>query len=358
MTDMKKIISLFLSIVLAAGTLTGCHTAASPQKDGQKLRIVTTIFPEYDWVREILGDQIDHVELMMLQDDGVDLHSFQPTADDMVAISGCDLFLYTGGESDFWVEDALAAADHSDPVVINLMEVLGDGVKTEEVMEGMQESEHHHHGEEDHNENAHEHHDEHGHGHEDHEDSNCPPEFTPPHKDEHIWLSLKYAAVLCGTIADALGAIDPDHKDTYGENAAVYLQKLTELDQKYQDAVDASSNRTLLFADRFPFRYLVDDYGLSYYAAFSGCSAETEASFETVAFLAGKVDELSLPCVLTIEGAAHDIARTVVSNTKMKNQKILVLNSIQSVTADDAAAGTTYLSIMEQNLETLKIALG
>lgn len=217
---------------------------------------------------------------------------------------------------------------------MNLMDVLGDGVKEEEMVEGMQESGEEHDHDEEHEEDAH------------------------AHSDEHIWLSLKHAAVLCDAIAGALGTIDPDRADIYAENAAAYIQKLNQLDGQYQAVVDAASTRTLLFADRFPFRYLADDYGLDYYAAFSGCSAETEASFETVAFLAGKVDELSLPCVLTIEGAAHDIARTVVKNTSAKNQEILVLDSMQSVTAADVQAGAAYLAIMEQNLKTLKTALG
>ena len=171
-------------------------------------------------------------------------------------------------------------------------------------------------------------------------------------------MSLKHATLLCDAIADTLGTIDPEHRDAYAENAAAYIGELTDLDGQYQAAVDAASTHTLLFADRFPFRYLADDYGLTYYAAFSGCSAETEASFETVAFLAGKVDELSLPCVLTIEGATHQIAQTVVGNTSTKNQEILVLDSMQSVTAADVEEGVTYLGIMEQNLGTLKTALG
>lgn len=344
---MNRIISILLSLVIAAGFLTGCHPAAAPENDGKKLRIVTTIFPEYDWIRQILGDQADHVELTMLLDNGVDLHSFQPTADDMVTISGCDLFIYTGGESDAWVEDALSHATNPDLVAVNLMDLLGDQVKAEETVEGMQETAHLHSHED-------EPHDEHTDEHDEHEHSE---ECTHAHNDEHIWLSLKHAVILCNAIADTLGQIDPDHRDAYAENASAYIQKLTELDGQYQAVVDSASNHTLLFADRFPFRYLMDDYGLSYYAAFSGCSAETEASFETVAFLAEKVDALSLPCVLTTETATHNIARTVVDNTTAKNQQILVLNSMQSVTADDVAAGASYLSIMEQNLEALKAAL-
>ena len=174
-------------------------------------------------------------------------------------------------------------------------------------------------------------------------------------KDEHIWLSLKNAQVLCVTLADALCAIDPDNKNTYIANAAAYRDKLAALDADYKAAVDGATHKTVLFGDRFPFRYLVDDYGLRYYAAFAGCSAETEASFETVSFLAKKVDELGLPCVLTIEGAQHRIAETIVQNTAGKNQKVLTMDS---TTSKDVANGATYLSVMEKNLSVLKEALG
>ena len=176
-------------------------------------------------------------------------------------------------------------------------------------------------------------------------------------KDEHVWLSLKNAQTLCVTLADALCAIDPDNKNTYIANAAAYRDKLAALDADYKAAVDGATHKTVLFGDRFPFRYLVDDYGLSYYAAFAGCSAETEASFGTISFLAGKVDELRLPCVLTIEGAQHKVAETIVQNTAEKNQSILTLDSMQSTTSTDVANGTTYLSVMESNLDVLKQAL-
>lgn len=338
---MKKTICAVLSLALTAGIFTGCKPSSAPEGDRSKLKVVTTIFPEYDWVREILGDQADHVELTMLLDNGVDLHSFQPTADDMVAISNCDLFVYTGGESDSWVHDALANVSNPNLVTLNLMEVLGDGVKEEVVLEGMQETDHAHETDEDQ-----EFHGEHEEAHQEENDN-----------DEHIWLSLKHAAALCRSLADTLSKIDPDHQNAYAKHATSYIQKLTELDARYRQAVDAAPRRTLLFADRFPFRYLADDYGLTCYAAFSGCSAETEASFETVAFLSGKVDELSLPYVLTIEGTTHGVAETVVRNTAAKNQGILVLDSMQSVTASDLASGTSYLSVMERNLETLKTAL-
>ena len=175
--------------------------------------------------------------------------------------------------------------------------------------------------------------------------------------DEHVWLSAKNAGTLCNAIAAALEEIDPANKEIYAANAKSYQEKLSALDAEYQSVVDNAARKTVLFGDRFPFRYLVDDYGLSYYAAFAGCSAESEASFETISFLAHKVDELNLPCVLTIEGAKHKIAETIVQNTVEKNQKILTLDSMQSTTTTDVENGTTYLSVMEDNLDILKQAL-
>ena len=333
---MKKITALLLALFVLVGALAGCGKQNDTNKT-DKLSIVTTIFPEYDWVREILGDKADNAEITMLLDNGVDLHSYQPTAADIVKISDCDLFIYVGGESDGWVEDALRNAANRNMKVINLLEVLGDSVKTEEIVEGMQE-EHEH-------EDAHAHDDAEEHEHEE-------------EADEHVWLSLKNAKMLVRVISKALQELDPDNKDIYAANADAYVKKLSALDADYQAAVDAASNKTILFGDRFPFRYLVDDYGLRYYAAFVGCSAETEAGFETISFLAKRVDEWKLPCVLTIEGAQHKIAETVVRNTTTKNQKVLTMDSMQSTTTQDVKNGTTYLSVMEKNLSVLKEALG
>ena len=327
---MKRMITLFLVLAMAVGLLAGCGKQNEPTtSDETKLSIVTTIFPEYDWVREILGDKADNAEVTMLLDNGVDLHSYQPTADDIIKISDCDLFIYVGGESDGWVEDALKEATNKDMKVINLLDVLGNRIKEEEVVEGMEADEDEEEGEDE-----------------------------GPEYDEHVWLSLRNAETLCDAISDALQQIDPDSKDTYAANASAYIEKLSALDADYQAAVDAATYKTVLFGDRFPFRYMVDDYGLSYYAAFVGCSAETEASFETISFLSGKVDELNLPCVLTIEGAQHKIAETIVENTSTKNQAILTMDSMQATTSEDVKNGATYLSIMEQNLSVLKEALG
>ena len=316
---MKKNLALFLAVLLLFAMMAGCGSTKTEEK---KLSVVTTIFPVYDWVRNVLGENAENAELTFLLDSGVDLHSYQPTADDLITIANCDLFLYVGGESDEWVEDALEAAGNPDRKVLNLMEVLGSAaVKPEELVEGMEAEE---------------------------EEDADEPEY-----DEHIWLSLNNAALLTDAIKNALSEIDPAHQDAYRSNAEAYIQALQKLNLQYIDTVQNASCKTLLFADRFPFRYLADDYGISYYAAFAGCSAESEASFETVAFLAGKVDELGLPAVVTLEGSDGKIAQTVIDTVQGEKPAILTMDSLQSVTDTNA----DYCTIMEQNLAVLQQAL-
>ncbi len=332
---MKKIMASVLSIIMSASLITGCSTTekkAANSENKDKLKIVTTIFPAYDWVYQIAGNKAD---ITMLLDKGVDLHSYQPTADDIIKISNCDMFIYVGGESDEWVHNTLESASNDKMVVINLLDVLGDSAKEEELAEGM-EAEHEH--------------DEEDEGHDKNEEEEI--EY-----DEHVWLSLKNAVFFCGYISDKLCEINPENKDFYIANSEAYIDELNTLDKKYDDAVKGSKIKTLLFGDRFPFRYLTDDYGLSYYAAFSGCSAETEASFETIVFLAEKTDELGLNSILQIESSNGSIAETVKDNTKSKNQNILTMNSMQSVTAKDVENGLSYIKIMENNLDILKAAL-
>ncbi len=338
---MKKIIAMTIAAIFVVGSLAACGSGkegsiqtggSSAADNGEKLQIVTTIFPIYDWVESILGENAPHAEVTMLLDNGVDLHSYQPTVEDIMNISTCDLFVYVGGESDAWVSDALKEAVNPDMVVVNLLELLGDSVKEEELKEGMQGEEHEHEEE----------------AHEDEEEAEY---------DEHVWLSLRNAAVLCEKIEQAMEEIDPDCKDIYQKNLEAYTGKLQALDAEYEAVISKAPVKTLLFGDRFPFRYLVDDYGLDYYAAFVGCSAETEASFETITFLAGKVDELSLHSVVTIEGSDQRLAETVVQTSKAKDAQILSLNSMQSVTEKDVQSGTSYLSMMEENLKVLEEAL-
>lgn len=515
---LKKIIALFLAALMAVGILCACSTqdtyeTSDSSTSSQKLQIVTTIFPAYDWVNAVLGDNAENAEVTLLLDNGVDLHSYQPSAEDILRISTCVLFVYVGGESDEWVKDALSQAVNKDMVVVNLLEAIGDRGKEEEMKEGMESDHDHNH---DHSKEVSTFEDnevldrslddwagdwqsayplllsgaldeafeakaeggdmtaeeykeyyrtgyktdytkiriegdaitftdnqgqtasseykytgyviqdwsggtraalyrfealdkdagtpsyiefndhmiepaeaEHFHIRMSNEsfdaitdlETSWPTFFPAEHSaeevcediighdhknedheheeelDEHVWLSLKNAAVLCRAIADALARIDVDNAAVYDANAVSYLEKLDTLDQAYTTAISESTTKTLLFGDRFPFRYLVDDYGLDYYATFVGCSAETEASFETITFLAGKVDELSLHTVLTIEGINHKIAETIVQNTSEKNQQILSMDSMQSTTRKDAEAGTSYLSIMENNLDVLKKAL-
>jgi len=318
---MRRRIALLLAFLLA---LTGCGPAAAPARTDGMLRIVTTTFAAYDWTRAVLGDELPRAELVWLGSGGVDFHSYEPTVADLAAIADSDLVIYVGGPSDDWVGDALAG----DTRAIDLLNTLGGAARLEETVEGMEAEE---------------------------EDD---AEF-----DEHVWLSLRNASRFVNAIAEALGQLEPDRAAAYLANAAAYDEQLSALDEAYrqaaaQAALQADRQHTvLLFADRFPFRYLFDDYSLSYYAAFPGCSAETEASFETVAFLARKADQLRLPCVLVIDGSDARLAETVVANTGDKNQKILTLDSMQSVTLA-GAADTTYLAVMAKNLEVLKEAMG
>ena len=541
----KKFGIYALTLAMAAMGMTGCSssdpssssesssssitaeaTQAANTESSEPFSVVCTIFPEYDWVKEILGDHAENVELTYLLDNGVDLHSYQPTADDMVKISTCDLFIYVGGESDEWVEDALADSTNQDMKVIDLMDVLGDSAKVEELKEGMQESEHEHdhskevstfeddevqdrplsdwegdwqsayplvldglldeaweHKSEDGKMTAEEYkdyytkgyksdynaisiHDNHikftdkdgkvtesdyeytgyfiqnwstgtraamyrfeaedkesgapvyiefndhmiepekaehfhirmsnesydaivdpegnwptffdaalspeevcdeviGHDHKDededeheHDEAEAEEEHEHEHEegeeeyDEHVWLSLKNAKVLCAEIEKNIEAIDPANAADYKANLDSYVAKLDELDGKFQTLVDGSSVKTLVFGDRFPFRYFVDDYGLDYFAAFIGCSAETEASFETVAFLADKVKELDCKTIFTLENSSKDIANTIIS-TSGKSVDIAELNSLQSVSKDDIAGGASYISLMEKNYDVL-----
>lgn len=406
---MKKKIMMFTAMaVMVCGIFAGCSKTQTETKSGsksmtsatstasnkstsiasetktddtnKKLSVVCTIFPEYDWVRELVGDKKDNYEITYLLDKGVDLHSYQPTAEDIAKIANCDLFVYVGGESDGWVKDALKESKNDKMQVVNLLEALGNNVKEEEVVEGMQEHDHEHeHGhkedadhdhDHEHEEDADHDHDhehkedsdhDHDHDHADHdhehEDADHEHHHDEVEYDEHVWLSLRNASSLVNELAVRLQTIDPENKDYYAGNAAKYTSKLGELDSRYLGAIKKAKNKTVIFGDRFPFRYLTDDYGLKYYAAFVGCSAETEASFETVAFLAKKTDELKLNNLMVIENSDQKIAKKIIETTKDKNQKIVEMNSMQSVTADDIANGATYISIMESNLKALISAL-
>lgn len=327
----SKIISLSFMLFLSMSILAGCSkTQDIVQEDSEVIQIVCTTFPQYDWVKEILGDKTESVKVTLLLDKGVDIHNYQPSAAHIAKILESDLFIYTGGESEGWVRDLLKESSGSHRKVISMMDTLGDKIKKEEIVEGMDT----------------------GHNSDADMQQECEIEY-----DEHVWLSIKNAEEICKEIAEALKEIDPSYRTDYEENLNAYLVKLQELNKEYETVVKEAQTSTILFGDRFPFRYLLDDYGLQYFAAFPGCSAETEASFETIVFLANKLDELSLSSICVIENTNESIAQTIINNTKNKDQKILVLNSMQAVTKEEINQGTTYLSIMKGNLDSLKQAL-
>ena len=318
----KNFFMLILAVVFAFGSLY-FFSACKNQETSSKISIVCTIFPEYDWVNNILGDNKDNFNVKLLMATGADLHSFRPSVEEIATVAMCDLFIYVGGESDDWVTKALANSVNENMITINLLEVLGENAKLEEEKEGMQSES----------------------GEEAEEDGEL---------DEHVWLSLKNAQIFVSEIANKISALDQSNAEIYSQNASEYNGELSSLDAKYAQAVAAGSTKTLIFGDRFPFRYLVDDYNLNYYAAFKGCSAETEASFETITFLAQKVDELNIKYIFILEDSSADIASTIIANTTSKNQQTIRINSLQGVTT---SGYQSYLAAMKTNLEAIKLAV-
>lgn len=326
--------------------------------NSNKISIVCTTFPQYDWVKNILGEEAERFNVTLLLDNGVDMHSYQPAVKDIATAGSSDLFIYVGGESDTWVEDALKEAKNKDLKAINLMETLGNSVKEEEVVEGMQEERkslghsHEKSSKEKQEQTQKE-------SHENSQEINGQKEAADeePEYDEHIWLSIRNAEIMVKNIEKTIEQLDSDNAKVYQNNAENYIKKLDTLDKQYANTIQNAKYKAILFGDRFPFRYMADDYDLKYYAAFAGCSAETMAGFETVTFLAKKADELQLPVILTIENSDGRIAEAVKSNTTKKNQKILEMNSLQSVTKEQLADGITYLQVMQENLSVLSEVL-
>ena len=291
-------------------------------------------FFEYDWARQ-LTQGVDNIDLTLLVKNGTDLHSYQPSVRDIAMIARADVFCYVGGVSDTWVNDVLDTTENRTAQLVSMAEAAD---ADEEVLaEGMQ-AEHEH-------EHEHDHHDDESDSHEE-----------PPELDEHVWLSLRRAALACTAMKEALCKADPAHEDIYNQNCTDYLQKLQELDSDFTEMTSQAARDTIVVADRFPFRYLAEDYGLTYYAAFPGCSAETEASFETIVFLSEKVESLHLPCVLVTEGSNSSLAKTILENAG-SDGKILTLQSLQAVSQKEIDTGVTYLSKMQENYDVLKQAL-
>ncbi len=328
---LKRALALTTVVVCSFGLLTGCGSNANAKTGDSKKTIVTDSYAAYDFVLNILGDNASDYEVVYLLDTGVDLHSFQPSVAQMATISMADMFIFVGGESDEWAVDAVSEAKNSGLVAINMMDVLEDYIKEEEAVNEVDTEEDDH----------------------DHDEEEEEVEY-----DEHVWLSIKNAIRLVEAISDGIEKIDSENSSRYSDNADAYVAKLTTLDESFEAVVHASDTDVVVFGDRFPFRYFTDDYDLTYYAAFVGCSAETEASFEVIVYLAQKVDEYDLDYIFVIENADESIAETIISNTQNKNVQILTFNSLQSVSSSDISGGLTYISAMESNLANLKLALG
>lgn len=312
-------IPLLLASLFTLFSLTACSKSNS---NSDKIQVVASIFPAYDWAKQIIGDT-DRIELSLLVKNGSDLHSYQPSVDDIISISNSSVFIYNGGESDTWVNGVIKTGGSDKTIYVNLMERLGSHLVEEEEVEGMQNSE--------------------------------PEEIeeSGPEYDEHVWLSLDNAAYLCQFIAESFAAADPENSTVYKQNADNYISKIAELKSQYQNIFSQTRNNTIIVCDRFPFRYLTDEFGLKYYAAFSGCSAETEASFETVAFLANRLKELNKTTVFRLESSSNRLCETVIASSKISDCSIVSLDSLQSTTLKQALDGKNYLDTMKYNLEKI-----
>lgn len=333
---MKRLFAIITSVVLLLSLFAACSPkkgeesappsdskSSTPLQQGKELSVVCSIFPQYDFCREIMGKDAS-IELLLKTK--VDMHNYKPSAEDILKIKNCDLFIDIGGESDEWAKDVISSAENKKLSVLSLIDLVE--AKEEETLEGMEKEEHTH--GEDEEEREHE-------------------------KDEHVWTSLKNAEKIVRAIAEKLCSLDKINAEKYQKNAKAYIEKLSTLEKQYAEVVKNAKRSTLVFADRFPFRYLADDYSLECFAAFSGCSAETQASFETIAFLSEKVKEKELPYVLVIDGSDGSVAETVAAQS---GAKIRTLDSCQSVSEDEIKNGKSYLSIMTNNLEVLKEVLG
>lgn len=309
----KKTILLVVLLLLAVITFTGCTSSEKP--DNGKINIVSTIFPQYDFAREIA---VDKANFKMLIQPGGESHTYEPTPQDIISIQNADVFLYIGGENDAWVDDILNSIDTTEIQIVKLI----DYVELTSV------------GEEEHN---HSHSDEHS------------SEF-----DEHIWTSPMNAKKMVEAISEAICKADPENADYYNNNTANYSAKLIDLDTRIRDVVSNAKRTELIFGDRFPLIYFTKEYGLTYHAAFPGCSSETEPSASTIALLSDKVKQENIPVILKIELSNSTVADTIASET---STKVLTFYSCHNLSKTQFDNGESYLSMMTENIETLKIAL-
>ena len=320
---LQKGILIVLSALLSLSLLGGC--GAKEEKKG--VTVVCTIFPLYDWARQLTAGT--ETEVKLLADNGADLHSYQPSAEDVIEIATCDLLIMVGGASDRWVEEILNSQPGEDRRVCRVSELEGITLRqiSEESTEDTCAEE-----------------DCHDHDH-DHE------------MDEHLWLSLKNAVRGCEEITEELKKLDEANSEIYDRNRNAYAEQLLALDTEFREAAEAAQSPSVVFADRFPFVYLMEDYGIRYRAAFRGCTTETDADFDTICRLAEQVDQWGLSFLMTTESPTEGLAEQVRANTKTKDQRILVMNSIQSVTRAELAEGRTYLNDMRENLDVLRQGL-
>lgn len=310
---------ILVSVLILLLFLTGCSqpSESSLNEDNGKINVVSTIFPGYDFAREIAGEEAN---LTMLLPPGSESHSFEPTPQDIIKIQNCDLFIYVGGESDTWVKGILESMDTSNMKIISMIDLVE--VVEEETKEGMEaESDH---------------------------------EEEESEYDEHVWTSPVNAIRIVNAVSDALCTIDEEHGEIYEKNMDAYVKELEDLDQSFRNVMQDAKRDTLIFGDRFPFRYFVDEYGLDYYAAFPGCSTETEASAQTVAFLIDKVREEEIPVVFHIEFSNEKMADVICESTEAKK---LLLHSCHNLTKNEFESGVSYLDLMKQNVEHLREAV-
>ncbi len=313
---MKKCLSLFLALILLLSSFAGCAFDQKPEDEG--FHIVCTVFPIYDWVKELTHDVPDlHVSLLL--DNGEEMHGYQPSSHDIMDISTCDMLIMVGGESDAWIDEALAQAQNQETTVIKLMNIPNMTLHRDTIHE--------------------------------HEEANHAP------YDEHVWLSLQNALTACSYLANSLAAYDPAHRTVYEKNLNGYTKNLKVLDRQYTTLAAQAPAGLLVFCDRFPFRYLTADYGFSYIAASVGCSTDTEVDFDTVITLASAVSDHALPVVLVLDGGNTKLAKQVITESKQEHVKILTVHSMQSISKKNMDAGTSYLSLMEKNLSVLQKAL-
>jgi zinc transport system substrate-binding protein len=313
---MKRIV-LFICVFLSLAMALSAGGRRDTKKVEGKLQVVTTIFPPYDFVREIAGDK---VSLTMLLPPGAESHSFEPTPRDIITVQNGDVFIYGGGESDAWVERILESMDTSRMTIIALMDCVE--VVEEEIMEGMEVEE---------------------------EEEEGEPEY-----DEHVWTSPKNAKLIVEKIAELLKQKDVPNAPVYEKNTASYLAKLDDLDTSFEDLVRNAKRRTMIFGDRFPFRYFADAYGLRYFAAFPGCSTETECSAATIAFLVNKIRAETIPVVFHIELSNEKIADILCEETGAQK---LLLHAVHNITKRDFDNGVSYYGLMSQNIRNLQVAL-